>query len=257
MPLNPPIADWRGRRCWLIGASSGIGAATARLLLDRGAKVAVSARNRAALDQLAAGRPDALAFAADVTRVESLASARAGIEAAWGGIDFVMLLAGAYTPVRAWELTVEKARRPVEVNLMGVYNALAAVLPGFLERRAGAVAIVSSVAGYRGLPKALVYGPTKAALINLAEILYLDLAPRGVAVYLIDPGFVATPMTAQNDFAMPGLLTPEAAAAEIVKGLERGRFEIHFPKRFTLWLKLLRLLPYRLYFAAVRRSTGL
>jgi NAD(P)-dependent dehydrogenase (short-subunit alcohol dehydrogenase family) len=113
------------------------------------------------------------------------------------------------------------------------------------------------VAGYRGLPKALVYGPAKAALINLAETLYLDLAPRGVAVYVIDPGFVATPMTAQNDFTMPALLTAEAAAAEIVTGLERGRFEIHFPKRFTLWLKLLRVLPYRLYFAAVRRSTGL
>jgi NAD(P)-dependent dehydrogenase (short-subunit alcohol dehydrogenase family) len=257
MPLNPPIADWRGRRCWLIGASSGIGAATARLLLDRGAKVAVSARNRAALDAVIGARRDGLAFAADVTQPQSLAAARAGIEAAWGGIDLVMLLAGTYAPVRAWELTAEQARRHVEVNLIGVYNALAVVLPGFLERRAGAVAIVSSVAGYRGLPKALVYGPAKAALINLAETLYLDLAPRGVAVYLIDPGFVATPMTAQNDFTMPALLTAEAAAAEIVTGLERGRFEIHFPKRFTLWLKLLRVLPYRLYFAAVRRSTGL
>ncbi|MGE5794911.1 MAG: SDR family NAD(P)-dependent oxidoreductase [Bacteroidota bacterium] len=257
MPLNPPISDWTGRRCWLIGASSGIGAATARLLLDRGARVAVSARNRAALGEVIAGRPDALAFAADVTRPESLAAARTAIEGAWGGVDLVILLAGAYVPVRAWELTVEKARSHVEVNLMGVYNALAAVLPGFLERRAGGIAIVSSVAGYRGLPKALVYGPTKAALINLAEVLYLDLAPRGVAVYVVDPGFVATPMTAQNEFTMPALLTPEVAAAEIVKGLERGRFEIHFPKRFTLWLKLLRLLPYRLYFALVRRSTGL
>jgi NAD(P)-dependent dehydrogenase (short-subunit alcohol dehydrogenase family) len=257
MPLNPPITDWTGRRCWLIGASSGIGAATARRLLERGARVAVSARNRAALDEVIAGRPNGLAFAADVTQAESLVAARAGIEAAWGGIDLVMLLAGAYTPVRAWELTAEKARSHVEVNLLGVYNALAAVLPGFLERRAGGIAIVSSVAGYRGLPKALVYGPSKAALINLAETLYLDLAPRGVAVYVIDPGFVATPMTAQNDFAMPALLTPEVAAAQIVGGLERGRFEIHFPKRFTLWLKLLRVLPYRLYFAAVRRSTGL
>jgi NAD(P)-dependent dehydrogenase (short-subunit alcohol dehydrogenase family) len=257
VPLNPRVTDWRGRRCWLIGASTGIGAATAALLLARGAKVAVSARSREALDRLVAGRPDALALPADVTRPESLASARAAIEAAWGGIDLVVLLAGSYAAVRAWELTVAKARDHVEVNLMGVYNARAAVLPGFLARGGGAVAIVSSVAGYRGLPKALVYGPTKAALINLAETLYLDLAPRGIAVYVINPGFVATPMTAQNDFTMPALLTADAAASAIVRGLERGRFEIHFPQRFTLWLKLLRVLPYRWYFAAVRRSTGL
>jgi NAD(P)-dependent dehydrogenase (short-subunit alcohol dehydrogenase family) len=257
VPLNPRITDWRGRRCWLIGASTGIGAATAELLLARGAKVAVSARGRAALERLAAGRADALALPADVTRPESLAAARAAIGEAWGGIDLVVLLAGSYAPVRAWDLTVAKARDHVEVNLMGVYNALAAVLPGFLARGAGAVAIVSSVAGYRGLPKALVYGPTKAALINLAETLYLDLAPRGIAVHVINPGFVATPMTAQNDFTMPALLTADAAAAAVVRGLERGRFEIHFPRRFTLWLKLLRVLPYRWYFAAVRRSTGL
>lgn len=257
MPLNPPIADWAGRRCWLVGASTGIGAATARLLLARGAKVAVSARNRAALAGVVAGAPDGLAVAADVTRPESLAAALDAIRAAWGGVDLVMLLAGAYAPVRAWELTVEQARNHVEVNLMGAYNALAVVLPELLARGAGAVAIVSSVAGYRGLPKALVYGPTKAALINLAETLYLDLAPRGIGVYLINPGFVATPMTAQNEFRMPALVTPEVAAAAIVRGLERGRFEIDFPKRFTLWLKLLRLLPDRLFFAAVRRSTGL
>jgi len=257
MPLNPPIADWAGRRCWLVGASTGIGAATARLLLARGAKVAVSARNRAALAGVVAGHAEGLAVPADVTRPESLAEALGEIRAAWGGVDLVMLLAGAYTPVRAWELTAAVARSHVEVNLMGAYHALAAVLPDFLARGAGGIAIVSSVAGYRGLPKALVYGATKAALINLAETLYLDLAPRGIAVYVINPGFVATPMTAANEFKMPGLVTTEVAAAEIVRGLEHGRFEIHFPRRFTTWLKLLRLAPYRLYFAAVRRSTGL
>jgi NAD(P)-dependent dehydrogenase (short-subunit alcohol dehydrogenase family) len=119
------------------------------------------------------------------------------------------------------------------------------------------VAIVSSVAGYRGLPNALAYGPTKAALINLAEALYLDLAPKGIGVHLVDPGFVDTPLTEQNKFSMPALISADAAARELLRGLARGEFETHFPKRFTRWLKLLRLLPYPLYFAAVRRYTGL
>ena len=109
------------------------------------------------------------------------------------------------------------------------------------------------MAGYRGLPNALAYGPTKAALINLAEVLYLDLAPCGVGVSLINPGFVATPLTAQNSFHMPALITPETAARAIVQGWAAGEFEIHFPKRFTRFLKALRLLPDALYFKAVRR----
>ena len=113
------------------------------------------------------------------------------------------------------------------------------------------------MAGYRGLPQSLAYGPTKAALINLAENLYLDLQPLGLGVSLINPGFVETPLTAQNDFRMPALITPEEAATQILRGWQRGDFEIHFPKRFTLWLKGLRLLGHGAYFAAVRRSTGL
>ena len=116
---------------------------------------------------------------------------------------------------------------------------------------------MSSVAGFRGLPHSLAYGPTKAALINLAETLYLDLQPLGVGVSLINPGFVETPLTAQNQFKMPALITPDEAAQEILRGWQRGSFEIHFPKRFTRWMKALRHLGYGLYFPAVRRSTGL
>jgi len=122
---------------------------------------------------------------------------------------------------------------------------------------AGHISLVSSVAGYRGLPQSLAYGPTKAALINLAETMHMDLEPQGIGVSVINPGFVETPLTAQNNFHMPALTTPEDAAKAIVQGWERGLFEIHFPKRFTLWLKGLRLLGYGAYFAAVRRSTGL
>ena len=116
---------------------------------------------------------------------------------------------------------------------------------------------MASVAGYRGLPQSLAYGPTKAALQNLADTLYLDLHELGIGVSVINPGFVATPLTAQNQFAMPALLTPDQAAVAILKGWARGAFEIHFPRRFTLWLKLMRHLPDTLYFALVRRATGL
>jgi NAD(P)-dependent dehydrogenase (short-subunit alcohol dehydrogenase family) len=255
--LNPRIGDWQGRRVWLVGASTGIGAALAGLLLGRGARVALSARSADRLEALAGGRGNALPVAVDVTRPESFVDAHRRIAAAWGGVDLVVYLAATYTPTRAWELTVERARSHVEANLMGAYNMLPVVLPEMLARGAGGVALVSSVAGYRGLPQSLVYGPTKAALINLAEVLYLDLAPKGIGVYLVNPGFVATPMTAQNEFRMPALMKSDAAAAEIVKGFERGDFEIHFPKRFTGWLKGLRHLPYSAYFPAIRKFTGL
>ena len=120
-----------------------------------------------------------------------------------------------------------------------------------------ATSLVSSVAGYRGLPKSLIYGPTKAALINLAETMYLDLQPKGVAVSVINPGFVKTPLTAQNEFEMPNIISPEEAAESIVHGLEAGEFEIHFPKAFSRKLKFLRHLPYGMYFSAIRKSTGL
>ncbi|MBE0619416.1 MAG: SDR family NAD(P)-dependent oxidoreductase [Burkholderiales bacterium] len=257
MSLNPRILDWRGRRVWLIGASTGIGAAFARLLLEHGARVALSARTEAALLGVAGGHAQALVLPADATREDELRAVAARIDAAWGGIDLVVYLAGTYAPLRAWDIDLGQIKRTFDINVIGCYGALAAVLPGMLARGNGAVAIVSSVAGYRGLPNALAYGPAKAALINLAEALYLDLAPKGIAVHLIDPGFVDTPLTAQNEFSMPGLISAAAAARAMLRGLERGEFETHFPKRFTLWMRLLRLLPYRLYFPVVRRFTGL
>jgi short-subunit dehydrogenase len=163
--------------------------------------------------------------------------------------------------MRATEFDLTEALRHEDVNYTGALRVLAGVLPAMIESaRAGKPAhlsVISSVAGFRGLPKSLAYGPTKAALINLAEALYLDLHALGMGVSVINPGFVATPLTAGNDFNMPALITPEAAAAAIVQGWERGEFDIHFPKRFTRVMKWLRLLPYRWYFPAVRRVTGL
>ena len=142
----------------------------------------------------------------------------------------------------------------IDVNFNGALRLLATVRPDL--RPGGGIAFVASVAGYRGLPKALCYGPGKAALIHLAECLYLDLAPRGIGVWVINPGFVQTRLTAQNDFSMPALQTPEQAALAVLDGFRTGHFEIHFPKRFTRLLKLLSLLPYRWYFPLIRRITG-
>lgn len=259
MALNPRIRHWKGRRCWIIGASTGIGAALAEALAERGARVAVSARRAEPLAGLAVrfGKSRVLALALDITDAAALEAAAAKIAASWGGIDLVVVMAGEYKPMRAWELDLAAARTMVEVNLVGCFNALAAVIPRLLEQGSGTIALVSSVAGYRGLPRSLVYGPTKAAVINLAETLYLDLQPKGIGVCVVNPGFVRTPMTAVNEFRMPALIEPVEAAKEIVAGLEKGEFEIHFPKRFTRWLKLLRLLPYGRYFPAVRKATGL
>ncbi|MEO5694915.1 MAG: SDR family NAD(P)-dependent oxidoreductase [Usitatibacter sp.] len=259
MALNPPLGNWRDRRCWIIGASTGIGAALAEALAARGARVALSSRRREPLEALASrmggGRAQVLPL--DIRDAAALEQSAGSMVNLWGGIDLVVLMAGDYKPMRAWEIDLDDATTMIETNLTGAFNALAAVIPHMLRQGSGTIALVSSVAGYRGLPKSLVYGPTKAALINLAETMYLDLQPKGLGVCVVNPGFVKTPLTAQNDFKMPALIEPAEAASEIIAGLERGDFEIHFPRRFTGWLKFMRLLPYRLYFPAIRRMTGL
>ena len=259
MALNKPIASWNGRRVWVVGASSGIGAAFARALIARGARVALSARNTQALAEIAAigSSEQTLLLPLDVTRPAEIAAAFERINSTWSGLDLAVLLAGSHQPVRAWDLDAAQARALVETNLIGVLNASAALAPAFCRSGHGAIAVVSSVAGYGGLPNSLVYGATKAALINFAETLYLDLAPRGIGVYLVNPGFVRTPLTDKNEFRMPALISAEEAAEEMIKGFEYGKFEIHFPRRFTFWLKLLRLLPYRIYFPLVHRFTGM
>lgn len=255
--MNLPVKDWRNQRIWIIGASTGIGAETARALLAAGARVALSARDRQAMQAIANHHSNALVVPLDVTEHASVIAARDLIAVDWKGIDLVLVVAGGYNEMRADNFDLAAANRLIDLNLRGVFNCLDAVLPVLLRQGAGGIGIVASVAGYSGLPKALVYGPTKAALINLCESLYFDLHPRGIGVYLINPGFVATPLTANNDFKMPALMTAPAAAAQLVAGIEKGDFHIHFPKRFTNWLRLARLLPYRWYFFLIRKVTGL
>lgn len=262
-PLNPPLTDWQGKTAWIVGASSGIGRATALALLERGARVAVSARNGEALAQLAApynapGRPPrVIVLPLDVCDAAAVASAHAQLLAAAGTLDFVLHNAATYDALRADAFMLETMLAHQQVNYVGALHVLAAVLPGLVARGTGHIAITGSVAGFRGLPQSLAYGPTKAALTNLAEVLYVDLHARGIGVSLVQPGFVDTALTAKNDFKMPALITPAKAAEAMLEGWRRGDFEIHFPRRFTFWMKLMRLLPYRLYFPAVARFTGL
>lgn len=251
--MNPRLRDWRGKRAWIVGASSGIGRATAQALHERGAIVYVSARNAQALDEFCRDHPGTTGIAADVCEHAQLAAAAHRILRD-GPLDLVMYCAGHYRPQRATAFDLAQMRRHVEVNYLGALNLLDAVLPSLITR-GGHLSLVASVAGYRALPEALAYGPTKAALIQLAETLQLDLGRHGVGVSVVNPGFVETPMTAQNRFRMPALLTPPQAAAAILRGWERGHFEIHFPRRFTLLLKALRLLPFAAYAPLVRSWT--
>jgi NAD(P)-dependent dehydrogenase (short-subunit alcohol dehydrogenase family) len=256
MPFNSPITDWQGKSVWLVGASSGIGQATAHALHQAGARVFVSARNADALRAFTASHPGATAIPMDVTDREAVMAAAQTVLAS-GPLALMLYCAGYYKALRATDFSLDEMLQHNQVNYVGAVQVLGAVLPGMLAQRTGHVSLISSVAGYRGLPQGLAYGPTKAALINLAETLYVDLQDHHIGVSLVCPGFVETPLTAHNKFTMPGLIKPEQAALAILKGWGQGQFEIHFPKRFTLWMKALALLPARLYFPMIRRLTGL
>lgn len=251
MSLNPRLTDWRGKTVWLIGASTGIGRATATALHAAGAKVIVSARQAALLDEFVAAHPGAQSLALDVLDTEALHAAVARL----GAPDLTVYCAGYYRAMGAANFDLAEAKRHLDINYVGALHLLDALLPALHKRGQGHLSLVSSVAGYRGLPKSLGYGPSKAALTHLAEVLYLDLHPLGLGVSVIHPGFVTTPMTAQNDFHMPAEISPEAAATAILDGWRRGEFEIHFPKRFTRSLKALGLLSDALYFKLVSRVT--
>jgi NAD(P)-dependent dehydrogenase (short-subunit alcohol dehydrogenase family) len=244
---------------WITGASSGIGRALAVRLARDGATVAASARAQGQLAALAreADRwPGTIApRPLDVTDAAATAAAVEAIEKAQGPIDLAVLNAGTHIPMSAADFSIDNARRLIEVNYMGVVNALAALLPRMTERGRGHIAVVASVAGYRGLPTAAAYGPSKAALINLCESLKLDCDRFGIRLQLVCPGFVKTPLTARNEFPMPDIIPVEEAVDRLVRGLASDKFEIAFPRRFTTVLRIARCLPYSAYFRLVRRMT--
>jgi short-subunit dehydrogenase len=250
--LNQKIRDWKSHRVWIVGASSGIGAALAAALREKGARVSLSARSADKLNAIATEAD--LVLPLDVTNADSIQKSYAEIEQNWGGVDLVIYCAGYYKPMRAWELEPNEIETTLKINLHGVYNLLNTAVPQLIDQASGGICLIASVAGYTGLPKAVAYGPSKAAMINLAQILYSDLRPKGIDVYLVNPGFVDTRLTKQNDFAMPALITPDEAAASIITGLEKGNFEINFPKRFTSFMRLLAVLPDRLRFYLLKKA---
>jgi NAD(P)-dependent dehydrogenase (short-subunit alcohol dehydrogenase family) len=256
LQLNPPMADWQGRRVWLVGASTGIGLACAQALRAAGAQVVVSARKPQGVQEWAAQDTGVQWRALDVSEPSQVQMAARAVQAE-GPLDLVVYAAGYYRAQRATAFDLDDCLQHDKVNYQGALQVIHAVLPDMLARQSGHISVLSSVAGWRGLPNGLAYGPSKAALTHLAETLYMDLQDQGIGVSVVHPGFVATPLTAQNQFTMPALISPEEAARQMLQGWASGQFDVHFPKRFTLWLKLLRLLPYRLYFPLVRQFTGL
>lgn len=228
-----------GKTIWIIGASEGIGAALARAFAREGARLILSARNRPALEDLAGQCGGAQVLPLDLAAPGALA--RAASDLAPRTLDVVICTAALYEPGRVADLDPEATARLVAVNLLGSFEVARLAPP--LLRDKGQLVLFGSVAGYVGLPGGQPYSATKAAVNNLAETLRSELAPR-VDVRLVCPGFVATRLTAKNSFAMPAILTPEAAAQAVLRGLRSRAYEIHFPKRFTLAIKLLRLLPY-------------
>jgi len=241
---------------WITGASSGIGAEVAQLYAQAGHTVFASARNQAALQTMAAASADLqgqiIALPVDVTDNDSVKKAFNQIHSHGSALDLAILNAGYYEPVEFKALTLEHFEKTYDVNLLGVVRCLLPLLHYFTNKKQGHIAIVSSVSGFRGLPKAAAYGSSKAALINMAESLKPECNAHGIKLSLINPGFVKSKLTDRNEFKMPFIMETEDAAKRIVRGLESNAFELTFPKRFTYWLKLFRILPYRLYFVITK-----
>ncbi len=255
--MSPPLPPPEKGAAWITGASSGIGRALALALAKEGWPVAASARSRAGLEDLSrAGGGRIAPCPLDVSDRAAVKDSLAAVERVAGPVHLAILGAGAYNPMNASSLDSAEFARQIEVNLTGLVNCLAELLPGMMNRGTGRIALLSSPSGYRGLPNNAAYGPAKAAVTNLAESLKFDLDRAGVDIRVVHPGFVRTPMTDKNNFRMPFLMEPDEAAARILSGLAGTRFEIAFPRRLIWPMKCLRLLPDRLYFPAIRRITG-
>ncbi len=237
--------SYKNQIVWIIGASSGIGLALAKKLSASGAILALSARNLNKLKELQTeiGKAHKV-FALDTTDIKLMVKKAREIKKAFGRIDRVIFLAAAYKPMKLDSLDMESVKTIIDVNITGAFNLIQAILPIFKTQKVkGQIALCGSVAGYIGLPGGQPYSATKAAIINLAETLYAEVG-NTIDIKLISPGFVRTPMTEKNKFEMPMLMEPKDAASAIAKGLLGDAFEVHFPKKFTFFLKILHLLPY-------------
>ena len=240
---------------WITGASSGIGKALAIKFAEKGWTVAASARRENLLEDLNKFNPNIYSFPLDVTEIENCKLIANKIIEKFGGIDICVFGTGMHDPKSEKRFNLNKIREIMEVNYFGTMNSINSIYEYFSEKKNGQISIISSVAGYRGLPAAGAYCASKAALTSYAESLNFDMQMKNVKISLISPGFIKTPMTDQNDFPMPMIKSPEFAANEIFKGLtEKKSFEIHFPKAFTYFLKFLQILPSSIYFKLVSKG---
>lgn len=243
--------DFTGKSVWIIGASSGIGAEVAQALAEHGATLLLSARRQDQLMALAAQTGGQII----VLDISDAAAVNAAVEqmSATGTLpDIVINFAAIYKPMSFAEMEIAQVNDIIKVNLAGNFYLVTTLLPYLLRLQRGKIVLCASVAGFCGLPNGQPYSATKAGVINLAESLRAELQGTGVSVQVINPGFVRTDLTAQNDFEMPAMIEPQEAAKHIIHGLQSNKFEIHFPKRFTLIMKFIRLLPYGLYFRCMR-----
>ena len=241
---------------WITGASSGIGKSLALKFANKGWQVAASARREDLLNQLSESNQNISPFPLDVTSRENCEKIFEKIKNKFENIDTCFFSTGTWDPKKEKEIDIDQMKKVMEVNFFGTLNCIKAVEMYFKEKKNGNISIVSSIAGYRGLPNSTGYGASKAALNNLAESLYFDFGRYNVRVSLISPGFIKTPMTDKNQFKMPFLKTPEFAAEKIYNGLINGSsFEIDFPKELTLILKFLKILPDSVYFKLIRKLT--
>ncbi len=239
---------------WITGASSGIGLELARQLAESGAKTAISARSAEKLDQLADKYTNVESFPLDVTDDEAVARCAEEIETRLGPIDLVILNAGISAASTATKPSAELFKDVINTNFLGVTNGFSAAVPKMSERGRGHIAIMSSLAGYNGLPGAGAYNASKAALMSLAESAREELALKGITLTIINPGFIRTPLTAKNRFPMPLLMEPQKAANIIIKGLKKKKYEIAFPWQMVWLVKLLRLMPYPVFFWILRKG---
>ena len=241
---------------WITGGSTGIGKALAIKFASKGWNVAISARRTELLNELSNSYENISGFPLDVTDKEKCKQVFNEIKNKFENIDICFFSTGTWDPKKEKEIDVEQMEDVFKVNFFGTVNCIKAVEQYFRDKKKGTITIVSSIAGYRGLPNSTGYGPSKSALNNLAESLYFDFKRYNVRVCLVSPGFIKTPMTDKNDFKMPFLKTPEYAADQIFEGLvNKNTFEIHFPKSLTITLKLLSFLPSKIYFGLVGKLT--
>lgn len=233
------MSSFDGKTYWIIGASEGLGRALAQALSRQGARLILSARNAERLAELCAALPDARAVPFDVTDTEAVR--RAVAEA--GAVDGLVYNAGAYEPMRTADWDAQAVLAMTDVNYTGALRVLGETVPGFIRAGRGDITLIGSLSGYHGLPAAVGYGASKAALVSLAETMRHDLAGTGVTVRIVNPGFIKTRLTAKNNFRMPMLMTPEDAADRVVKAMSRRRFRTDFPAPLSWVIRLIDYLP--------------